>query len=140
MRPNHDGKSGPVNFKREMARRARIERAEANPDRQLAKALIGLAPEERAQALTNLTPAGRARILAGLLQLKRGRPKKIGIRWGVDRAKRGSLVKERTCSGCGKSFKPQRSDAKCCSARCRKRVSRRSAQSQAGNGSSVTLS
>ena len=104
MRANYDGKSGPVNFKREMARKARIER-------------------EQARLLHPRRP---------------GRPRKVGIRFGPER-RRISELTPHTCQGCGKTFEPLRSDAKCCSPRCRKRVSRRKAQTQVNNGSSVTL-
>jgi hypothetical protein len=104
VRRTYDGKTGPINFKREMARAARIEREEAR----------------------RLHP------------VRRGRPPKIGIRFGPGR-RRVTPVTAHTCQGCAKTFEPLRSDAKCCSARCRKRISRRRAQTPVKTRPPLTL-
>src|SRR5262245_45354798 len=98
MRPNNQGKTGPVNFKREMARRARLEKEEA-----LRKLPLWKRP-------------------------KRGRPRKIGLPLDRTRAaktrRRLAIAARRTCRISGLIFESIRSDATLCSAMCPKRASR----------------
>jgi hypothetical protein len=95
MKPNNQGKTGPVNFKREMARRARLDKEEA---RRLHGGLKRGRPRKVGVPL-DLTQAARTRA-------------------------RVAIPTEQTCWVCGLTFKSIRVDARLCGARCRKRASR----------------
>lgn len=54
----------------------------------------------------------------------RQRQRRAAQRYGVTRANKVNKPKPMKCAACGKSFTPTRSDAKTCSPRCRKALSR----------------
>ena len=111
MRPNNHGKTGPVNFKREMARRARLDK------------------EEEARRRFGPPKRGRPRKVG--LPFDPTKP---------SRRKRLAITTERPCRVCGIVFRSIRPDATLCSARCRKRASRmEQAKKRAQKSLDVTL-